>query len=125
MTAKLVMRAIFITAFVYVAAIIGFTLVGATKQVALFFGGSTALTVLALLMVTRGVLEMSPPERKPKEGGLLRLASDPFLVLVPGEMGAKGKAFISAGILYFTKIFVFGDVALSLPPLWFMIMGAA
>ena len=123
MTAKLVMRAIFITAFVYVAAIVGFTFMGATRQVALFFGGSTALMALALLMVTRGVMEMSPAGRKPKEGGLLRRASDPFLVLVPGEIGPKGKAFISAGILYFTKIFVFGDVALSLPPLWFAIMG--
>jgi hypothetical protein len=122
MTVKLVTRAIFITAGVYVAAIAAFTLMGATRQVALFFGGSTALMALAALMLARGVLE-TVGEGGVKQGGVFRLISDPFLILTPGSLGPGAKAFIAAGILYFTKIFVFGDVALGLPPLWFMLFG--
>jgi len=90
--------------------------------VALFFGGSTALMALAALMLARGVLE-SISESGVKEGGFFRLISDPFLILAPGSMGPGPKAFIAAGILYFTKVFVFGDVALGLPPLWFVLFG--
>lgn len=46
-----------------------------------------------------------------RTGGLFRLIPDPFLILTPGSLGPGPKAFIAAGILYFTKVFVFGDVA--------------
>jgi hypothetical protein len=46
-----------------------------------------------------------------RTGGLFRLFSDPFLILTPGSLRPSSKAFIAAGILYFTKVFVFGDVA--------------
>ncbi len=123
MTPKHVVRAILITALVYVAAILAFILLGASQQVALFFGGSTALMALAFLMITRGVVEMMQGEGALAEGGLFRLISDPFLVLVPGGVSDQAKALLSAGILYFTKVFVFGDVALGLPPLWFAMFG--
>jgi general stress protein CsbA len=124
MTAKLAMRAIFITAAIYVAAILTFTLMGASREVSLFFGGSMALTVLALVMLTRGILERMARDRKRESGGALNFVSDPFLILVPGQMRDSTKAFGAAAILYFTKIFVFGDAALGLPPIWFTIFSA-
>lgn len=124
MTAKLVTRAILITAIAYVTAIAAFMFLGASRDVSLFLGGSTALMALALLMLTRGVLEAMNPDRGVNEGGLFRYCSDAFMVLTPGEMGAAGKALIAAAIIYFTKMVVFGDAMLGMPPLWLMLMGA-
>lgn len=120
MNAKLVMRAIFITVIFYVAAILAFSLMGATREVSLFFGGSLALTALALLMLARGLLERM--KGAPAQGGLVRMLTDPFLILVPGGMRDSTKALGAALILYFTKIFVFGDTALGLPPIWFVLL---
>ncbi len=123
MTAKLVTRAILITAIAYMAAIAAFMLLGATRDVALFLGGSTALMALSLLMVTRGVLEAVNPQRGESEGGIFRFCSDAFMILTPGDLGPAAKASISAAILYFTKMVVFGDAMLGLPPIWFSLTG--
>lgn len=110
----------------YLLGVATFALSGLPVVAAVFLGGSYALSALAALMFSRGVLEFVIGVDRPIAFFVvLRRITDPLLALIgpvtPGFLLPFAASLYAAFIFYFLKTFLFGDAVLGVPPLFILI----
>ncbi|KGF70193.1 hypothetical protein LL06_06550 [Hoeflea sp. BAL378] len=126
---KLAVRGLIIVALTYLAAVATFLLGGAPGMVAVFLGGTYSLTALAALLFSRGLLEfVVGVDREIAFFVVLKRVTDPLLALfdpvTPGFLLPFAASLYSAFLLFFFKVFLFGDAFLGLPPLFIVVTAA-
>ncbi len=128
------LRGLFIVAATYIIAVAAFLIGGAPGIVAVYLGGTYALTALAALLFSRGVLELFiGVDRDIAFFVVMRRITDPLLALIdpitPGFLLPFAVSLYGAFLFFFLKLFLFGDGFLGVPPLfillYLMIMSAA
>lgn len=128
------LRGLFIVAATYIIAVAAFLIGGAPGIVAVYLGGTYALTALAALLFSRGVLEFFiGVDRDIAFFVVMRRITDPLLALIdpitPGFLLPFAVSLYGAFLFFFLKLFLFGDGFLGVPPLfillYLMIMSAA
>lgn len=112
-----------ILAATYLAAVVTFILGGAPQAVAIYLGGTYALTALAAFLFSRGVLELLVGvDRDIVFFVVLRRVTDPLLALTapitPGFLLPFAVSLYAAFLFFFLKLFLFGDAYLGVPPLF-------
>jgi hypothetical protein len=112
-----------ILAATYLAAVVTFLLGGAPQAVAIYLGGTYALTALAAFLFSRGVLEfLVGIDRDIVFFVVLRRVTDPLLALTapltPGFLLPFAVSLYAAFLFFFLKLFLFGDAYLGVPPLF-------
>ncbi|WP_187971872.1 hypothetical protein [Aquibium microcysteis] len=112
-----------ILAATYLAAVVTFILGGAPQAVAIYLGGTYALTALAAFLFSRGVLEfIVGVDRDIVFFVVLRRVTDPLLALTapitPGFLMPFAVSLYAAFLFFFLKLFLFGDAYLGVPPLF-------
>lgn len=112
-----------ILAATYLAAVVTFILGGAPQAVAIYLGGTYALTALAAFLFSRGVLEfLVGIDREIVFFVVLRRVTDPLLALTapitPGFLLPFAVSLYAAFLFFFLKLFLFGDAYLGVPPLF-------
>lgn len=115
-----------IMATTYVLAVLTFVLAGAPQMVAVYLGGTYALTALAALQFSRGILElMVGTDRDIAFFVVMRKISDPleslFAPITPSFLLPFAVSLYGAFLLFFLKLFLFGDAFLGVPPLFIVI----
>lgn len=110
----------------YMLAVVTFLIGGAPQVVAIYLGGTYALTALAALLFSRGVLEFFiGVDRDIAFFVVLRRVTDPLLALVapitPGFLLPFAVALYAAFLFFFLKLLLFGDAFLGIPPLFIVI----
>lgn len=110
----------------YVLGVITFAAGGFPAIAAVFLGGSYALTALAALMFSRGVLELFLGVDRPITFFVvLRRITDPLLALfdplTPGFLLPFAASLYAAFLFYLLKTFLFGDAVLGVPPLFILL----
>ncbi len=124
------LRGLLILCLAYVLGVATFAFGGYPLVAATFLGGSYALSALAALLFSRGILEFFVGiDRDIAFFTVLRKLSDPLMALIapvtPGFLLPFAASLYGAFLLYFLKTFLFGDALLGLPPLfivlWFII----
>lgn len=117
----------------YVLAVVTFLVGGAPQSVAVWLGGTYALTALAAFLFSRGVLEfVIGVDRDIAFFVVLRRVTDPLLALAapltPGFLLPFATSLYAAFLIFFLKLFLFGDAYLGAPPLfillWLVIVSA-
>jgi len=126
---KLALRGLIIIALTYLAAVATFLIGGAPGIVAVFLGGTYALTALAALLFSRGLLEfVVGVDREIAFFVVLKRVTDPLLALfdpiTPGFLLPFAASLYTAFLFFFFKIFLFGDAFLGLPPLFIVLVAA-
>lgn len=112
-----------ILAATYLAAVVTFLLGGAPQAVAIYLGGTYALTALAAFLFSRGVLEfLVGIDRDIVFFVVLRRVTDPLVALTapltPGFLLPFAVSLYAAFLFFFLKLFLFGDAYLGVPPLF-------
>ena len=112
-----------IIALCYVIAVLTFVLGGAPQDVAVYLGGTYALTALAAFTFSRGILEfIVGVDRNIAFFVVLRRITDPLLAVftpvTPGFLAPFAVSLYVAFLFFFLKIFLFGDGFLGVPPLF-------
>lgn len=107
----------------YVLAVVTFLVGGAPQSVAVWLGGTYALTALAAFLFSRGVLEfVIGVDRDIAFFVVLRRVTDPLLALAapltPGFLLPFATSLYAAFLIFFLKLFLFGDAYLGVPPLF-------
>lgn len=107
----------------YLLAVVTFILGGAPQIVAVYLGGTYALTALAAFLFSRGVLELFVgTDRDIAFFVVLRRITDPLLALAapitPGFLLPFAVSLYAAFLFFFLKLFLFGDAYLGVPPLF-------
>ncbi|ADZ70930.1 hypothetical protein [Polymorphum gilvum] len=110
----------------YLLAVVTFILGGAPGTVAVYLGGTYALTALAAFLFSRGVLEfVVGADRNITFFVVLRKLTDPLLALVapitPGFLLPFAVSLYGAFLFFFLKLFLFGDAYLGVPPLFILL----
>ncbi|MDX5362297.1 MAG: hypothetical protein LPL29_14285 [Alphaproteobacteria bacterium] len=110
----------------YAMAVATFLLGGAPGMVAVYLGGTYALTALAALLFSRGILELVIGiDRDIAFFAVLRRVTDPLLALVapvtPAFLLPFAVALYGAFLFFFLKLFLFGDAYLGVPPLFIVL----
>lgn len=110
----------------YLLALVTFLAAGAPANVAIFLGGTYALTGLAAFLFSRGVLEFFVgSDRDLTFFVVLRKLTDPLLALTapltPGFLMPFAVCLYSAFLFFLLKLFLFGDAFLGVPPLFIVI----
>lgn len=110
----------------YLLALVTFLIAGAPANVAIFLGGTYALTALAAFLFSRGVLEFFVgSDRDITFFVVLRKLTDPLLALTapitPGFLLPFAACLYSAFLFFLLKLFLFGDAFLNVPPLFILI----
>lgn len=110
----------------YLLALGTFLIAGAPANVAIFLGGTYALTGLAAFLFSRGVLEFFVgSDRDLTFFVVLRKLTDPLLALTapltPGFLLPFAVCLYSAFLFFLLKLFLFGDAFLGVPPLFIVI----
>jgi hypothetical protein len=126
MTQASALNGLFILAATYILAVATFLLGGAPEAVAIYLGGTYALTALAALLFSRGVLEFFiGVDRDIAFFVVLRKVTDPLLALVsplsPGFLLPFAVSLYGAFLFFFLKLFLFGDAYLGVPPLFIVV----
>ncbi len=126
MTQASALNGLFILAATYILAVATFLLGGAPEAVAIYLGGTYALTALAALLFSRGVLEFFVGvDRDIAFFVVLRKVTDPLLALVaplaPGFLLPFAVSLYGAFLFFFLKLFLFGDAYLGVPPLFIVV----
>jgi hypothetical protein len=108
----------------YLLAVITFLAGGAPGIVAVFLGGTYALSAIAAFLFARGLLEfVFGSDRQITFFVVLRQITNPFLALIapltPGFLMPFAASLYAAFLFFFLKLFLFGDAFLGLPPLLF------
>lgn len=119
------LRGVMILAVTYCLAVVTFLIGGAPGIVAVYLGGTYALTALAALLFSRGVLELIVGvDREIAFFVVLRRVSDPLLAVVrpvtPEFLLPFAVSFYAAFLFFFLKLFLFGDAYLGVPPLFIL-----
>ena len=120
------LRGLFIVIVTYVGAVATFLIGGAPGIVAVYLGGTYALTALTALLFSRGLLELViGVDRDIAFFVVLRKVSDPLLALVspitPGFLVPFAMSLYAAFLFFFLKLFLFGDGFLGIPPLFILL----
>lgn len=120
------LRGLFYLALAYVMAVGTFLIGGAPPIVAIYLGGTYALTAIAALLFSRGVLEFAiGVDRDIAFFVVLRRLTDPMLALVaplsPGFLLPFAVSLYGAFLFFFLKLFLFGDAFLGVPPLFILL----
>jgi len=120
------LRGLFYIALAYVMAVGTFLIGGAPPVVAIYLGGTYALTALTALLFSRGVLEFAiGVDRDIAFFVALRRVTDPLLALVapisPGFLLPFAVSLYGAFLFFFLKLFLFGDGFLGVPPLFILL----
>lgn len=123
---NLAVRGLLILVLTYGSAVLTFILAGAPQMVAVYLGGTYALTALAALQFSRGVLEMLiGTGRDIVFFVVLRRISDPlqalFKPITPSFLLPFAVSLYVAFLFFFLKLFLFGDAFLGVPPLFILI----
>lgn len=119
-------RGLIIVALAYVLAVATFLILGAGPMVAVYLGGTYALTAMAALLFSRGVLELVVGiDRDIAFFVVLKRITDPlmaiFAPITPGFLMPFAAALYAAFLFFFLKVFLFGDAYLGLPPLFILL----
>jgi hypothetical protein len=120
------LRGLLILVVTYLLAVGTFLWAGAAGIAAVFLGGSYALTALAALLFSRGVLEaVIGVDREVAFFVVLRRVTDPLIALfgpiTPSFLTPSAVSLYVAFLFYFLKVFLFGDALLGLPPLFILL----
>ncbi|MBX9454525.1 MAG: hypothetical protein KL863_00075 [Rhizobium sp.] len=120
------LRGLLIVIVTYVGAVATFLIGGAPGIVSVYLGGTYALTALAALLFSRGLLELLVGvDRDIAFFVVLRKVSDPLLALVspitPGFLVPFAVSLYAAFLFFFLKLFLFGDGFLGVPPLFILL----
>lgn len=120
-----VIRGLLIVGLTYALAVVTFLIGGAPEIVAIYLGGTYALTALAALLFSRGVLEFFiGVDREIAFFVVLRRVTDPLIALVapitPGFLLPFAVALYAAFLFFFLKLLLFGDAYLGIPPLFIL-----
>ncbi len=115
-----------IMAITYLMAVATFIIGGAPDTVAIYLGGTYALTALAALMFSRGVLEFFVGvDRDIAFFVVLRRVTDPLLAIfapiTPRFLLPFAASLYVAFLFFFLKLFLFGDGFLGVPPLFIVL----
>lgn len=118
-------RGVLIIAATYCLAVVAFLAGGAPGIVAVYLGGTYALTALTALLFSRGVLEfIVGVDREIAFFVVLRRVTDPLLAVVrpitPGFLLPFAVSLYAAFLFFFLKLFLFGDAYLGVPPLFIL-----
>ncbi len=110
----------------YLLAFATFLFAGAPVEVAVFLGGTYALTAIAAFLFSRGVLELFVgSDRDITFFVVLRKLTDPLLALTapitPGFLLPFAVSLYAAFLYFFLKLFLFGDAFLGVPPLFILL----
>jgi len=110
----------------YLLALGTFLFAGAPAEVAVFLGGTYALTGLAAFLFSRGVLELFVgSDRNITFFVVLRKLTDPLLALTapitPGFLMPFAVSLYAAFLFFLLKLFLFGDAFLGVPPLFILL----
>jgi hypothetical protein len=111
-------------ALTYVMAVATFVLFGGVPEtVAIYLGGTYALTALAALMFSRGVLEFAVGvDREIAFFVVLKRITDPLLAIfapiTPRFLLPFAASLYVAFLFFFLKLFLFGDGFMGIPPLF-------
>lgn len=121
-----VIRGLLIVGLTYALAVVTFLIGGAPQIVAIYLGGTYALTAMAALLFSRGVLEFFiGVDRDIAFFVVLRRVTDPLLALVapitPGFLLPFAVTLYAAFLFFFLKLLLFGDAFLGIPPLFIVI----
>ncbi len=103
----------------YALAVLTFMLAGAPAGAAVWLGGTYALTGLAAFLFSRGVLEFFVgADRDAAFFVVLRKVTDPLIALAgpltPGFLAPFAVSLYVAFLVFFLKVFLFGDAVLGL-----------
>lgn len=110
----------------YLLAVMTFVLSGAPTEVAVFLGGTYALTAIAAFLFSRGILELVVgADRDITFFVVLRKLTDPLLALTapmtPAFLLPFAVSLYAAFLFFFLKLFLFGDAFLNVPPLFIVL----
>ncbi|WP_186390148.1 MULTISPECIES: hypothetical protein [unclassified Stappia] len=110
----------------YLLALGTFLFAGAPAEVAIFLGGTYALTGLAAFLFSRGLLEFFVgSDRNITFFVVLRKLTDPLLALTapitPGFLMPFAVCLYAAFLFFLLKLFLFGDAFLGVPPLFILL----
>lgn len=110
----------------YLLAVATFLLGGAPTEVAVFLGGTYALTAIAAFLFSRGILELVVgADRDITFFVVLRKLTDPLLALTapmtPAFLLPFAVSLYAAFLFFFLKLFLFGDAFLNIPPLFIVL----
>jgi hypothetical protein len=120
------LRGLFIIAITYILAVATFLFTKAPGIVAVYLGGTYALTALAALLFSRGILELFiGVDRDIAFFVVMRRISDPLLALLqpitPKFLLPFAVSLYAAFLFFFFKLFLFGDAYLGVPPLFIVL----
>jgi hypothetical protein len=120
------LRGLLIVIVTYLGAVATFLIGGAPGIVAVYLGGTYALTALTALLFSRGLLELVVGvDRDIAFFVVLRKISDPLLALIspitPGFLVPFAVSLYAAFLFFFLKLFLFGDGFLGVPPLFILL----
>jgi hypothetical protein len=120
------MRGLFILAVAYLLGVGTFAMGGYPLIAATFLGGSYALSALAALLFSRGILELFVGiDRDIAFFTVLRKLSDPLMALIapltPSFLLPFAASLYGAFLFYFLKTFLFGDAVFGVPPLFILV----
>jgi hypothetical protein len=120
------LRGLFYLGLAYLMAVGTFLVGGAPAIVAVYLGGTYALTAITALLFSRGVLEFAiGVDRDIAFFVVLRRVTDPLLALVgpiaPGFLLPFAVSLYGAFLFFFLKLFLFGDGFLGIPPLFILL----
>lgn len=110
----------------YLIAVVTFIIGGAPQAVAVYLGGTYALTALAAFLFSRGLLDfLVGVDRDIVFFVVLRRVTDPLLALTapitPSFLLPFAVALYAAFLFFFLKLFLFGDAFLGVPPLFIVL----
>ena len=122
----LALRGLLIVGITYVLGVGIWIWGGAPANAAVFLGASYALTALAAVLFSRGILEFFlGMDREIAFFVVLRRVTDPlialFAPLTPGFLLPFAVTLYTAFLFYFFKVFLFGDALLGVPPLFIVL----
>lgn len=120
------LRGLFVLCAAYVLGVATFAFGGYPLVAATFLGGSYALSALAALLFSRGILELFVGiDRDIAFFTVLRKISDPLMALIepltPSFLLPFAASLYAAFLFYFLKTFLFGDAVLGVPPLFILL----
>jgi hypothetical protein len=123
---SIALRGLFIIAITYILAVATFLFTQAPGIVAVYLGGTYALTALAALLFSRGILELFiGVDRDIAFFVVMRRISDPLLALLqpitPKFLLPFAVSLYAAFLFFFFKLFLFGDAYLGVPPLFIVL----
>jgi hypothetical protein len=126
MTLSPTLRGLVVLAATYCLAVATFILGGAPGIVAVYLGGTYALTAIAALLFSRGILELLVGvDRDIAFFVVLRRVSDPLIALyrpiTPEVLLPFAVSLYGAFLYFFLKLFLFGDAYLGVPPLFILL----